>query len=85
MPITKRRRHHAHERHLVGDAERAVQVQRLGGDVVIDLGHRHLDRGDVLAHLVVVLVLVDQPGGAQHHQAELLSWIQLSAICSCTI
>ncbi len=66
------RRHHAHERHLVGDAHGAVQVRGGGGDVVIDLRHRHLDRGDVLAHQVVVLVLVDQPGGAQHQQAERL-------------
>ena len=49
-----------------------MQVRRLGGDVVIDLRHGHLDRRDVLADLVVVLVLVDQPGGAQHQQAEAL-------------
>ena len=56
-----------HEGHFVGDAQRAVQVGGLGGDVAVNLGRQHLDSGDVLAHEVIVLVLVDQPGGAQDH------------------
>ena len=62
----------AAERHLVGHAERAVHLQRPGGDVVQHLRHRHLHRRDVVAHLLVVVVLVDLPRGAQHEQAELL-------------
>lgn len=34
-------------------------------------GHDHLDRGDVLAHLLVVVVFVDRPCGVEHHQPEL--------------
>ena len=34
--------------------------------------HDDLDCGDVLAHLLVVVVLVDLPRGVQHHQPELL-------------
>ena len=33
--------------------------------------HDHLHRGDVLAHLLVVVVLVDLPRGVEHHQPEL--------------
>ncbi len=57
---------------FVGHPKGAMNAQRLAGDVVVDLGHGHLDGGDVLSDLVVVLVLVDQPGGAQNHEAELL-------------
>ncbi len=49
-----------------------MQVHRPLRDVVVDLRHRHLHRGDVPAHLLVVLVAVDQPRGAQHQQPELL-------------
>ena len=36
------------------------------------LGRRHLDRRDVAADLLVVVVLVDLPGRSQDEQAELL-------------
>lgn len=64
--------HHGGERHLVRHAEGAVQVHRALGDVVVHLRHRGLDGGDVLADLPVVLVPVDEPGGAQDEQPELL-------------
>ncbi|MCY1353072.1 hypothetical protein D9M69_394020 [compost metagenome] len=51
-----------------------MQVQGSCRDVVKHLGHQCLDRGDILAHPLVVLVLVDQPGGTQHQQAELLQF-----------
>ena len=63
---------HGDERHLVGHPEGAVQVQGPLHDVVEDLGHRHLDGGNVLADPLVVVVLVDQPGRPQDQQAELL-------------
>ena len=49
-----------------------MQVHRALHDVVQHLRHRDLDRGDVLADLAVVLVLVDEPRGAQHEEPELL-------------
>ena len=49
-----------------------MQVQRALSDVVQHLRHRHLDCGDIAADLLVVVVLVDQPCGAQHQQPELL-------------
>ena len=48
-----------------------MQVHRPLHDVVVHLRHRRLDRRDVLADALVVVVLVDQPGGAQHEQTEL--------------
>ncbi|GGN80869.1 hypothetical protein GCM10011610_30650 [Nocardia rhizosphaerihabitans] len=50
----------------------AVQVQRALGHIVEHPRHRHLDGRDVLAHLQVVLLLVDAPGGVQHQEPELL-------------
>ena len=49
-----------------------MQLHRAHHDVVQHLGHRHLHRGDIAAHLLVVVVLVDLPRGAQHQQPELL-------------
>src|SRR6478735_5691550 len=63
---------HPGERHLVRHAERAVEVHRPQHDVVVHLRHRHLDRGDVVTHPAIVVVLVDLPGGAHHEQLELL-------------
>src|SRR6266851_5430023 len=65
------RHDHLVERHLVARAERAVDLQRPQRDVVQHAGHQHLDRGDVLAHLAVVVVLVDRPRGVQDEQPEL--------------
>ena len=82
--------HHAHdgghrpqatERHFVGHAEGTVCVHGAPHGVVEHLGREHLDGGDVLARLAVVMVLVrlavvmrliDFPGGVEHQQAELL-------------
>ena len=52
----ERLEHHRGERHLVGDAERAVELQRPRRDVVEHLRHRRLHRRDVAAHLLVVVV-----------------------------
>ena len=41
-------------------------------DVVEHLGHGDLDCGDVAAHLLVIVVAIDLPRGAQHQQPELL-------------
>ena len=49
-----------------------MQVERPAGYVVKDCGHLGFDRGNVFAHLAVVFVLVDAPGGLQHQQPELL-------------
>ena len=68
----ERLEHHRRERHLVGHAERAVDLHRPRGDVVEHLRHRRLDRRDVAAHPLVVVVLVDLPRRAQHEQPELL-------------
>ena len=40
-------------------------------DVVQHAGHQHLHGGDVLAHLAVVVVLVDRPRRVEHEQPEL--------------
>src|ERR1700722_160448 len=48
-----------------------MDLQRADRDVVEDLWHLGFDRGDVLAHFQIVLVLVDTPRGPQHQQAEL--------------
>ena len=62
---------HPEERHLVGDAEGAVHLHRPPGDVVQHRRHHDLHGGDVLAHLLVVVVLVDLPRGVEHEQPEL--------------
>ena len=63
---------HAAEGHLVGDAQGAVEVHRPQDDVVVHLRHRHLDRGDVLPNLAVVVEFVDLPRGPEHQELELL-------------
>ena len=52
-------------------SERAVDLHGPPGDVVQHRGHHHLDRGDVLADLAVVVVLVDHPGRVEGEQPEL--------------
>ena len=49
-----------------------MHLQRTGGDVVEHPRHRRLHRRDVRADVPVVVVLVDQPCGAQDEQPELL-------------
>ena len=60
-PMIGARQQHAGEGQLVGHAERAVHLDRAQHDVLDEPGHQHLDRGDVLPHPPVVLVLVDLP------------------------
>ena len=52
------------EGHLGRDAERSVKLQRADRDVVENLGHLGFDRRDILAHLHVILELIDPPGCA---------------------
>ncbi|MNN63517.1 hypothetical protein D3C81_1789010 [compost metagenome] len=58
--------------HFFTDAQRTMHMQGAGGDVMQHLGHDSLHCGDVLAHSLVVLVLIDAPRRAHHQQAKLL-------------
>ena len=71
-PMTLAAEQHPGERHLVADAEGAVDLHGPPGDVVEHGRHDHLDGGDVLAHPLVVVVLVDLPRRVEHEQPELL-------------
>ena len=67
-----RRRHpHPAERHLVGDAERPVDLDGPLGHVVEDLGGEDLDGGDVPPDGPAVAPLVDAPGHVHDQQPEL--------------
>ena len=61
-----------HERHLVRRAERSVDLQGTGRHVVQHLLHHRLDRGDVGAHRLIVVVLIDLPGGLEGQKPERL-------------
>ena len=70
-PHVKALDHLFREGHIGRDAERAMQVQGAGGDIVEYLRHQCLDGRDILPDREVILVFVDLPGGAQHEQTEL--------------
>src|SRR5262249_34977817 len=59
---------HAGQLEDLADAARAMQLQAAVDHLRADVGHRHLDHGDLLAGLLVA-VLVHRPGGLEHQQA----------------
>ena len=70
-PHHRRAGDHPEEWHLVGDTQCSVYLHCAPGDIVQHGRHGDLHRRDVLAHLFVVVVFVDLPGGVEHHEPKL--------------